>query len=611
MLEDGDNTLRQTAAGSTSLSCALSPTLDVSLTTPKVAGPTSEHTPPPHPSSITDTTDVRTPCGGEGRGHVLSPITLSQVTFLELSTQADDSTIFLSPTAMADQVLSDFGLKELTEQDLKDFSNCSTQDTSLGTTGSTIGASSTEIHLSNSVTEIENPALQNVSCGFLPPQRLPSSTASPVTYHGRHDNMSRPSSVHFPGPQPIPSPVSHGPQTGTLLGTKLKHPNRRIPLDIAMCGERPGAYSRQQLALLGVCPSVLEVTSGTAGLYRFKGSRHFSEGVQSGSVEVCIGDGAMVKVGSDGCVGAAELWDAFSRSPGIDPSLVSEEWFSNHYRWVVWKLAAMEVGFPRRLAGRCLTPDWLMLQMKYRYDREIDMTQRPALRKICEGDDVPSRTMVLCISHVDHELLASDQTQTSFGNDSKAAALSPDPPCVRVTDGWYSLPGVLDGALKHAVRRGAVRVGTKVITSGAELVGGAGPCHPLEASPTLALKLSANSTRRVRWFAKLGYHRCPLPIHVPLASVLPAGGLVGSTVVVVCRVYPVVYMERLKEKGVVFRSRRAEEHVDALHQARRQRDLEKVYQRVQREMEDELAQAGMYRPPFPPPLFLPSPLLSM
>ena len=564
-----------------------SPKLDVSTCTKS-----EPMTPPPLPLLSTSTphrtksSGTRVPTPYEDG--ILSPITLSQVTFLELSMQCADD--HASTPTMSDKVLSDFGLRELTVQDLKEFSDCTTLDTSLCTASASLGASGRG-EASHDNTETESATLHNVSAGFVP-LKYHDSTSPPVTYRGTHDDVPRPSVFHFPCPHSIPSSASRRSQVGTLLDAKLKHPHHRVPLDKAMCGERPGRYDRHQLASLGVCPSAVGVTAGTAGSYRFAGSHHFSEGVQAGVVEVCVGDGAMLKVGSDGYVGTAELWDAFSRSPGVDPTLISPEWFSNHYQWVVWKLAAMEVSFPHRLAGRCLTPDWLMLQMKYRYDREIDRAQRPALRKICEGDDVASRTMVLCVSHIDYDLLALDQTQASFANDSKAAASSPDPPCVRLTDGWYSLPGVLDAALKHAVKRGVVRVGTKVITSGAELVGSAGPCHPLEAPPTLALKLFANSTRRVRWYVRLGYHRSPVPFHVLLTSVLPTGGLVGNTKVLVCRVYPLVFMERGKDRGTVFRSRRAEEQVEASHQAKRQHQLEKVYQRVQQEMEDEVASAG-------------------
>ena len=53
-----------------------------------------------------------------------------------------------------------------------------------------------------------------------------------------------------------------------------------------------------------------------------------------------------------------------------------------------------------------------------------------------------------------------------------------------------------------------------------------------------SLKLSANSTRRARWDAKLGYASHPHPMLVPLCSLLPDGGTVGGIDVVITRVYP-------------------------------------------------------------------------
>lgn len=41
-----------------------------------------------------------------------------------------------------------------------------------------------------------------------------------------------------------------------------------------------------------------------------------------------------------------------------------------------------------------------MAQLKYRYDREIDRSQRPAVRRILEKDDVASKRMILCVSSI-------------------------------------------------------------------------------------------------------------------------------------------------------------------------------------------------------------------
>ncbi|ESO85932.1 hypothetical protein LOTGIDRAFT_130152 [Lottia gigantea] len=61
---------------------------------------------------------------------------------------------------------------------------------------------------------------------------------------------------------------------------------------------------------------------------------------------------------------------------GIDLSLISVEWLDNHYKWIIWKLAAYEVAFPHDFIRRSLTPNNVMLQLKYRYDREIDQCYR-------------------------------------------------------------------------------------------------------------------------------------------------------------------------------------------------------------------------------------------
>lgn len=60
------------------------------------------------------------------------------------------------------------------------------------------------------------------------------------------------------------------------------------------------------------------------------------------------------------------LFRALCDTPGVDPKLISRVWVYNHYRWIIWKLAAMEFAFPKEFANRCLNPERVLLQLKYR-----------------------------------------------------------------------------------------------------------------------------------------------------------------------------------------------------------------------------------------------------
>ena len=49
---------------------------------------------------------------------------------------------------------------------------------------------------------------------------------------------------------------------------------------------------------------------------------------------------------------------------------------------------------------RCLTVEQAMRQLRYRYDRELDRCERPALRRITEGDDTAAKTLILLLAEV-------------------------------------------------------------------------------------------------------------------------------------------------------------------------------------------------------------------
>lgn len=98
--------------------------------------------------------------------------------------------------------------------------------------------------------------------------------------------------------------------------------------------------------------------------------------------------------------GLNEFKMAFEAMPYIDKTKIPHRWFSNHYKWIIWKLASMDRQFPNTFKSPCLTPKNIMLQLKYRYDRDVYGNERSAIRKITEKDDTSSRRMVLCVSKI-------------------------------------------------------------------------------------------------------------------------------------------------------------------------------------------------------------------
>jgi len=64
---------------------------------------------------------------------------------------------------------------------------------------------------------------------------------------------------------------------------------------------------------------------------------------------------------------------------------------------------------------------------------------------------------------------------------------------------------------------------------------------------------------------------------------------VGCTCVVVSRVYPLTYLEKRDGAKNVFRSERQERKLAANHERARQKKIEDIATRIQREFEDEIS----------------------
>ncbi|NXD41576.1 BRCA2 protein, partial [Copsychus sechellarum] len=368
-------------------------------------------------------------------------------------------------------------------------------------------------------------------------------------------------------------------QPGTLYVIKTSASNR-ISLKTAVKEKSPSFYSTEELYTYGVSKQCVQVNSTNAESFQFLIKDFFSKEYLLAGNGMQLADGGWLIPTDEGKAGKKEFYRALCDTPGVDPNLITEAWVYNHYRWIVWKLAAMEVSFPHEFANRCLTPEMVLLQLKYRYDLEVDKSKRSAIKKIMERDDAASKTLVLCISKIiSLNTVASPGSSNKNMESKKAAAL------IEVTDGWYGIRALLDPPLKAFLDRRRLTVGQKIIVHGAELVGPQNGCTPLEAPDSLMLKISANSTRRVRWHTKLGFHRDPRPFPLPLSSLYSEGGTVGCIDVVIQRTYPVQWMEKTSAGSYVFRNSRAEEREAAKHAEDQQKKLEALFAKIQAEYE--------------------------
>ncbi|KFP76130.1 Breast cancer type 2 susceptibility protein, partial [Apaloderma vittatum] len=370
-------------------------------------------------------------------------------------------------------------------------------------------------------------------------------------------------------------------QPGSLYVTKTSARNR-ISLKSAVEEKSPSFYSTDELYTYGVSKHCIQVNSTNAESFQFFMKDFFSTEHLLAGNGMQLADGGWLIPTDEGKAGKKEFYRALCDTPGVDPKLITEAWVYNHYRWIVWKLAAMEVSFPHEFANRCLTPEMVLLQLKYRYDLEVDKSQRSAIKKITERDDAAGKTLVLCISRIISLNTALSPSSSNKNVEIKKAAAA----IVEVTDGWYGIRALLDPPLQAFLRRRRLAVGQKIIVHGAELVGSQNGCTPLEAPDSLMLKISANSTRCARWHVKLGFHRDPRPFPLPLSSLYSEGGAVGCIDVVIQRTYPVQWMEKTSAGSYVFRNSRAEEREAAKHAEDQQKKLEALFAKIQAEYEE-------------------------
>uniref|UniRef100_A0A8C4RR31 Tower domain-containing protein n=1 Tax=Erpetoichthys calabaricus TaxID=27687 RepID=A0A8C4RR31_ERPCA len=350
----------------------------------------------------------------------------------------------------------------------------------------------------------------------------------------------------------------------------------------------PPSCNSRNFARVGPRPTIHAYYKYAAS-FRFKFTDYFSKDAVLTSHGAQLADGGWLISDDSGTAGKEEFYRALCDTPGVDPKLITENWVYNHYSLIIWKLAAMETAFPNVFGGCCLTPERVLLQLKYRYDVEIDRCQRSAIKKITERDDSPAKTLILCISKI---IANGSQPYPNIKNNTCTTSADKKKQLptgvIEVTDGWYLIKAHLDARLTALLQSGKLSVGNKIVTNGAELIGCQDACTPLEAPESLMLKISANSTRPARWYCKLGFYCDPRPFVLPLSSLFYDGGIVGCVDVIILRSYSLQWMEKRPNGVFLFRNERAEVREAKRQEDSHQKNMEELFARVQAEFEKDL-----------------------
>ncbi|KAL0555703.1 hypothetical protein IC582_009658 [Cucumis melo] len=276
------------------------------------------------------------------------------------------------------------------------------------------------------------------------------------------------------------------------------------------------------------------------------------------------------------CIGV-EAFRHMLAECGASLQHVSELWVTNHYKWIVWKLACYERQSLVKSNRKFLGVSNVLEELKYRYEREVNQGHRSAIKRILEGEAPPSVLLTLCISAIRSKCKSRAQVCSSMISESNYGEGAK----VELTDGWYSIDALLDGPLSKQLLMGKLFVGQKLRIWGARLCGWIGPVSPLEMPETVNLTLHINGTFRAHWADRLGFCK---NAGVPLSfkCIKSNGGPVPWTLVGVSRKYPVLYKERLSDGASIVRTERMEMKIRQLYEQRRTAIIDGIVSEFQR-----------------------------
>ena len=132
-----------------------------------------------------------------------------------------------------------------------------------------------------------------------------------------------------------------------------------------------------------------------------------------------------------------------------------------------------------------------------------------------------------------------------------------DNPILELSDGWYSLRVKVDIAIKRFINSRKIFLGQKLHVQGSQLSGGNESCAILEAESRVELKVSLNSIRRAKWHETLGTQKNSF-FPVSIGSIIQDAGTITCLDVIICRKYPIFYVEKDPNGISIFRTEQEE-----------------------------------------------------
>ncbi|GAA5905377.1 uncharacterized protein JCM6883_006377 [Sporobolomyces salmoneus] len=327
----------------------------------------------------------------------------------------------------------------------------------------------------------------------------------------------------------------------------LDHEQPRF--DLFTYGMRPQTHLYEELELQGFSEEILSMTSTSSKSYIFPCNRSVQDAFSSLKSLVS------------------------TRCPG-DESLVTLPWVTNHWELIVWKLACYVRTRPD-LYEKWWKFEFVMDQLRYRYEREINQAERSSIKRIQERDSSASLPLVLCVS----QLLWEDPDESTSYDDDGATQVIVG---VELTDGWYRIRAEIDQTLKSACERGKLIVGSKLAITGARLnkfrqEG----IDVLEALGRSKLVISGNSTSLAPWHTTLGFSRTQFI--ASLDSLSSSGGVVAPLDIIIEKIFELGYVDTLRTNSGTWGE--AEEREKA-------QEWEKGRERIRAKMEEAAEKEG-------------------